>query len=138
MLDALSNSFYTIAGAILLASFGGYIAWRNARKTRVAAACAEFRRAFEQELRVFEFEPQIDGHALHGLLANALPKHRAAVREFRQYLNPLRRFRFDRAWRRFHGGSEVSPNFLPYYFGEQHRSLLIRRVKALLAFADDT
>lgn len=138
MFDVFLNNLYAIAGAFLLACFGGYLAWRNGHKVRLAAAGAELRRAFADELRVFEFEPNIEGHALHAMLAQTLPKHRAAVKEFRLYLSPLQRYRFDRAWKRFHGGSDQHPDYLPYYFGEGHRTLFIRNVAALLAFATDT
>ncbi len=50
MIEAFFSNPYAILGAILLASFVGFVTWRNNRVSRVAVASAAFRAEFNDAL----------------------------------------------------------------------------------------
>lgn len=50
MIEAFFLNPYAVLGAVLLAAFGGFIAWRNNHANRVAVASAAFRAAFNDAL----------------------------------------------------------------------------------------
>jgi len=130
--DLLSNPWPAI-GAILLAAWVGYIAYRNNRRNRLAAAAATFRSAIDPS--AFS---GIRGHQLHGALIKAFPAHCEAAKEFRRYLGPIDRFRFERAWRAYHGGDEEHPKFTPYYIPDNGPEILFQRLEALKRAANQT
>jgi len=138
MLEIILNNFYPISGAILLACFAGYIAYRNGRKVRLAQAAAVFRTAIDPH--IFR---DLTGHALHGALYSvsacngkiidgAFPKHKNAVNEFRRYLNPIERFCLNHAWNKYTGGNDDCPNFFVMYCGSENGAKLLKsRLEAL-------
>jgi len=103
----LLDHFTVLAGAILLTSFGGYIAWRNGRKTRMANAALIFRNAIEPN----KFDG-LRGHILHGALIQTFFEINKTVHEFRLHINIIDRMRLDHAWFEYHGGDEECPDFL--------------------------
>jgi hypothetical protein len=59
MIEVFFSSLYSIIGAILLASFVGYVSWRNNFKVRRANACAVFRSAVLSELGLIHPKPAV-------------------------------------------------------------------------------
>lgn len=137
MIDAFFSNPYNVIGIILLTCLGGYIAWRNAFKSRHAAACAAFYAAFEPELAIIRNNPRKDRTYL--LLA-AFRKHLAAVREFAHYMPWLQRRFFLRRWLRYHGGKTVDTHNLEQRYsnaGNQEvlMQLAVSRLEKLLCYA---
>jgi hypothetical protein len=133
MIEAFFSNPYAVIGALLLASFIGYVTHRTNRKGRTAGAAATFRAAID--LSVLS---KLQGHQLHGALIKVFPKHRDAAREFRRYLGPISRLRFHYTWRAYHGGNEEHPNFTQYYIGEDGPELLLQRLEAIKNAANQT
>lgn len=133
MIEAFFANPYAVIGAVLLACFGGYVAYRANRKGRIAEAAATFRAAIDPS--VFS-TPR--GHQLHGVLIKVFPKHREAAKEFRRHLGPIARLRFDRAWRAYHGGSEEHPNFTRFYIQENGSEFLLEKLEAIKNAANQT
>lgn len=140
MIEAFFSSPYSILGAILLASFAGYIAWRNGHKARIAVAAATFRAAIDPTVFYsFNGSVALHGHVLHAALIQTFPAHMAAAHEFRRYLNPIERWRFSRAWKAYHGGSEEHPDwFMRYCLPNNGTQLLTQRLEALRDVANQT
>jgi hypothetical protein len=130
--ELLSNPIPAI-GAILLAAWVGHIAYRNSRKSRLAEAAATFRSSIAPS--AFS---GMRGHQLHGALIRAYPVHREAAKEFRRYLGPITKYRFERAWRAYHRGDEEHPEFTPYYIRESGPETLFLRLEALKRAANQT
>ena len=134
MIEALLSNPYFAFGAILLACFGGYIRYRIARKNRVALAASIFRAAIDPA--AFS---GLRGHPLHGALIKVFPKHLAAASEFRRYLGPIDYWRFRKAWRAYHGGSEETQDwFVLYCLPRDGPQLLAHRLEALRNAANQT
>lgn len=108
--------------------------WRSRRDSRIIYGKL-LRDAFSDEIKIYESGDNIStGHILHGILIKAFAKHKTAFHEYRIHLGIIRRFRIDRAWKKYHGGDENNPNFQPYYIYDNRQSIFLSRVKKLLAF----
>ena len=148
MIEAFFANPYGAMGALLLACFGAYLAWRNGHKTRLANASSSFRNAFATELSILHSDSKID---VHDLLLSAFAKHSEAVVVFRPYLSFLKRSGFDKAWHCYHSNHKTSgyADDAPFgeYIGLYHaegagveaaRSLAIKNINALLLFSRET
>jgi len=133
MIDELFSNLWPVFGAILLAAWVGYIAYRNSRKSRLAEAAATFRSSI-----VPSAFSGMRGHQLHGTLICTYPVHREAAKEFKRYLGPIAKFRFERAWRAYHGGDEEHPRFIAYYIPESGPETLFLRLEVLKRAANQT
>lgn len=143
--NSLSESERWIYGLLLLAviTWNGHwlaqrlnhaLAIRRECGSRLASAAATFRAAIDPS--VFA---ELRGHPLHGALIKVFPNHLAAAHEFRRYLGPIDRWRFSRAWKAYHGGSEDHPNWFPRYcvpYGGPE--LLVQRLEALRSAVSQT
>lgn len=117
----------------------GYIAvhrlsfWRE-RRARLANAAIAFRAAVDPAVFC-----GLRGHPLHGSLIQVFPKHLAAAREFQRYLSPFNYWRFSRAWKAYHGGSEENPDwFMRYCLPANGPALLAQRLENLRNAASQT
>lgn len=134
MIEAFLNNPYGIIGVVLLACFSAYLAWRNGHKTRLASAATTFRSAIDPT--VFS---GLRGHPLHGALIKHFPAHLAATHEFRRYLGFIDRWRFRKAWRAYHGGSEENPDWFTHYcLPNDGPLLLVHRLETLRNAANQT
>ena len=97
LLDLIVGNFR----AVLIAALGGYIALRNNRKNRSAAAAACFRASLLQAFVGLYPSPvnwpaDIDTH-----LRRIFPNLQVAVAQFRPFVPWWRRHAFDNAWFRY-------------------------------------
>ena len=93
MIEAFFSSLYSVAGAVLLACFVAYLAWRNGHKVRVAVAAATFRAAFGNAVLALAGNSDTSSTVVfqnHGC-------HLAAIDAFRPYVAWYRRRSFRRA-----------------------------------------
>ena len=100
-LDLLIEHETAVLGSILGASFIAYLAWRNNRKTRHAAACDKFRYAVHSALAGLYPSPiawPSRQYAIIEELESRFVAIESAVSEFKYYLSPWRRLLFMRAW----------------------------------------
>lgn len=118
----MSNNIPAIVGSILLACLAGYIAWRNAKKVRIANAALIYRNSIDPE-KFNEFK----GHILHNALAQTFPEFKKTVHEFRLYVSIIDRYRLDRAWKEYNGGDEECPDFLVMYCISDNGPLLLKQ-----------
>ena len=158
MIEAFFSNYNAVSGAILLACFVAYLAWRNGYKARVATASASFRTAFAGDLAVFE-SGSIGDRDPMDYLRDAYPKHLEAVFAFSPFILNRHRRSFDADWNRYRygeqeDGSPQTPEtaaapedgirFLEYSF-EWHRfkpqsarDLAVKRMRKLLTYAEQT
>ncbi len=109
MIEAFFSNIYAILGTVLLACFGGYIAWRNGHKARIAIACITFRSDVLGALSGLYPIPvnwPDSGGAVNHMLAAAFPALQRAVAEFRDVLPRRKRRGFDKAWHAYRAGSD--------------------------------
>lgn len=86
MTEIIFNNIYHIFGAVLLASFVGYIAYRNNRKRRAAEAAIKFRSKFFTELEgLYPVTHYWDQGTFPRLYAS-ITKIESAATEFRYYV----------------------------------------------------
>ena len=98
MLESFNANPFTVLGAVLLAAFAGYIAWRNNFKTRQANAAAAFRASVHAAIADV---PEAAKHWDNNLLANLQSRLSAlglAVLAFAPFLNPVSRRGFLQKW----------------------------------------
>ena len=147
MVDFVVNNFLAIAAAVLGSTFVGYVAWRNAHKSRYATACGNFRASVLRALNGLHPHhanwPR-DGGAIDPMLRSAFPALQAAVAEFRPFVPWWRRRAFDRAWFLYHcsTGRPVDAQVYHHYmaFSDQPdpKATFHANVSRLLAFANAT
>ena len=153
--DLIVNNFWVIAGAILIAIFGGCIARRNHQDQRLAAASQKFRSNLLQAFIGLYPSPEqwpdkpnnIDARlrsifpALQSAIAPAL---QSAIAEFMPYVSWWRRRDFDQAWRRYHcsTGRKVDSQIYHHYLGfsgqPDPKVTFHSNVSKLLSFAKKT
>ena len=144
MIEQFLENPYQILGAVLLASFVGYVTWRNNFKNRRAAACATFRSAVLKELgsvypNVVSWPENIDG-----FLRSRFSALQAAVENFRPFVPWWRRWLFDRAWFRYRcaTGRKIDVQCYHHYMGfndnPNYKEAFKNNVLRLLSFANET
>lgn len=130
-MEIVSNSSAIVLIAALIGVLGAFQVQRYLGRREAAAA---FRATIDPS--VFA---GLRGHLLHGALIQIFPKHIAAAHEFRRYLSPIDRWRFRKAWRAYHGGSEEHPDwFVRYCLPRNGPQLLTERLEALRNAASQT
>ncbi len=142
LLTRLGEYLPAIFGAILLACFGGFIAYRNNRLSRLAAAASAFRASFADILSSLRNERE----DAHQLLETAFKQHESAVVEFARFLGPIKRKRFLEEWKAYYCHESANILFLEQYSGagsssgkrEMRRNLAIKRIEQLLSYAKQT
>ena len=100
-----------IVGSVLLACLGSYLAWRNNRKSRYAAACGKFRSSVLNALLGLYPSPvnwPPENMEIIKVLKHRFPELQSAVAEFRPYVPLWRRWLFDVAWRKYLNGKRWS------------------------------
>ncbi len=91
MIDAFVSNPYAALGAVLLASFVGFVGWRNNRATRVAAASATFRTAFADAL----LRLRASSEATYTIVFQNHDGHLLAINAFLPYVAWYRRRSFE-------------------------------------------
>ena len=150
MIEAFLTNLYAIIGALLLASFVGYVQWRNNFKVRRAAACATFRAALNNEITALESTGM--AVSTRNLFLSVHQKHSAAISEFRRYLF-WRGRSFDKCWKQHYYGHSFDAAafeipekdrlyliYLAITEAEEKaaKALAIKNIHALLRFAKQT
>jgi hypothetical protein len=102
MFDAINLNMDGIFGAVLLASFVGWVAWRNGHKVRKANACAAFRSVLLSELSPIYPAATAWPENIDAFLESKFLNLQTAVWNFRPFLSPFDKWRFDRAWKMFY------------------------------------
>ena len=98
MLNWVLDNPWVVLGPVLLAAFGGYVAYRNNFKSRRAAACASFRANVTNALSgLYPLAATWPANPERQLQA-AFPHLQAAVAQFRPFVPWWRRRAYDRSW----------------------------------------
>jgi len=108
LIDLLVEHGFAITGALLLACFAAFLAWRNNRKNRYASACIKFRADVLNELSGLYPVPSEwpePPTLIRKVLVDKFPPLQVAVHEFRFSLNPIWRPFFDIAWNKYLNGT---------------------------------
>jgi len=147
MAELVVNNFWAIAAAVLVAAFGGYVAWRNGQKSRHATACGNFRASVLRALdglHPHHAKWPKDGQAIAPILRAAFPALQAAVAEFRPFIPFWRRHAFDRAWHQYHcsTGRDIDAQVYHHYMAisdqPDPKATFHANVSRLLSFAGAT
>jgi len=148
MIDMIVNNIDIIAVSILLASFVGYIAWRNRRKKRIARAAIVFRSKILAELEGVYPIPRYLKDDVLNRFRESIPKIESAAAEFRHFVPSCSKNFFDTALKNYcehcnkiTWGSCVTFKILPgerkpEYIGP--KEIFRQNVNALLFFAKKT
>jgi hypothetical protein len=115
MIEAFFSNIYAILGAIVLACFVGYIAWRNGHKARRAIACDAFRRAVLDALPGLYPDTVNWPVDIRGYLRNAFPALQSAVVAFRPFVSRRKLSDFDLAWHSFYGATDTQNEAQKYH-----------------------
>lgn len=144
MFDFNVNTFWVIATAVLAPAFVGYIAWRNNRKNRVAAASTQFRAIVLRTLvglypSPVDWPDDIDAHLRH-----IFPDLQVAVAEFRPFVPWWQRRSFDDAWFRYRSSTgrkidiQVYHHYMSFSDQPEPKDTFYMNVSRLLSFAKKT
>jgi hypothetical protein len=63
-------------------------------------------------------------------------KHKRAAHEYRIYLPWFERFRFNKAWKKYHGGDEKNPDLFQYCTRDDGPAILRKRLEKLRSIAN--
>lgn len=142
MIEAFFSNPYAILGAVLLASFAGFIAWRNNHANRVAVASAAFRTAFNDAL--LRLTSSRDATSI--IIFQNHNGHLAAIFAFQPYVAWYRRRSFERAAKDYSLQANIQKgkgplealafDFTPE--AQAQRAALLASVKKLLSHASAT
>ena len=142
MIEAFFTNPYAILGAVLLAAFGGFVAWRNNRASRVADASAAFRTAFADAL----LRLSASHEATSIIIFQNHNGHLAAIIAFRPYVAWYRRGGFERAGKEYSLQANIQKakgpleglafDFMPE--AQAQRAALLASVEKLLSHASAT
>jgi hypothetical protein len=147
MLEAFFANQFAVFAAILLASFGGYIAWRNNLKSRQALAAAAFRTSILAAVADVPDASEHWGNEFLASLQSRLSTMGLAIATFAPFLNPISRRRFLQEWQTMRKHSEETlPKVLSaaeIHYGGAPAALQAKRefhaqVKDLLSHAQQT
>ena len=142
MIEAFFSNPYPVLATILLASFVGFIAWRNNRANRVAAASAAFRAAFNDAL----LRLTASREATSIIIFQNHNGHLSAILAFQPYVVWYRRCGFERAAKEYSLQANIQKakgplealafDFVPE--AQAQRAALLSAVKKLLSYASET
>lgn len=142
MIDAFFANPYPVLGAILLAAFAGFVAWRNNHASRIAVASAAFRTAFNDAL----LRLIASREATSIIIFQNHNNHLAAIFAFRPYVAWYRRRGFERAAEEYSLQANIQRDkgpiealvfdFTPE--AKAQRSALLKAVQKLLTYAAAT
>lgn len=142
MIEAFFFNPYAVLGAILLASFAGFIAWRNNRASRVAVASAAFRTAFADAL----LRLSASREATSIIIYQNHNGHLSAIITFQPYVVWYRRGSFERAAKEYSLQANIQQakgplealafDFTPE--AQAQRAALLASVQKLLSHASST
>lgn len=142
MAEAFLSNSYAVLGAVLLASFAGFIAWRNNRASRVAIASAAFRTAFADAL----LRLTASHNATSTIIFQNHDGHLAAIIAFRPYVTWYRRRSFESSGKEYSLQANIQKakgpiealafDFTPE--AQAQRAALLASVKQLLSHASAT
>ena len=129
--------------ALLGTIIGGFITYiftlRLSRNQMRQIAALKLREAFSEEIAILH--PYLGNKNVNAadILTKALPKHHAAVAEFRFYLSKKQRANFDQAWIDYYSaeGDDRCAWFTQYEVGDNARRLFQERVGKLLSYAKE-
>ena len=97
MIKVIFDNIYSIVGTILLASFIGYITYRNNRKNRIAEASIVFRRKVLAELEGLYPATQHWPENIYPRFSSSIVKIENIATEFRYFIPFYRKRAFDTA-----------------------------------------
>ncbi|NYG32573.1 hypothetical protein HZU83_20515 [Sphaerotilus montanus] len=109
VIQIIESNWPAILGAILLACFGAYLAWRNGYKARRAAAAAKFRAAVLTALQGLYPVPVAwpkNELRIRDELKERFPGLQTAVAEFETYVPWYKRKAFAESWNRYRLGDD--------------------------------
>ena len=139
MIEAFFANPHSVLGAILLASFAGFVAWRNNHASRVAVASAAFRTAFNDAL----LRLTASREATSIIIFQSHNNHLAAIFAFRPYVAWYRRRSFERAAEEYSLQANIQKakgplealvlDFTPE--AQEQRAALLKSVQQLLTYA---
>jgi hypothetical protein len=132
--DLIVKHFDKVAGIILTAVFGGYVAYRVNKKNRLADAGKRLLESFDITVHHIN---KYDGHfyLLENILRTEFESQKIAIREFRRHLNPITTVRFDSACRNYYGEYDDSPDFRQYVMSKDVQQTLLERINVITKFA---
>ena len=142
MIEAIFSNPYNVLGAVLLASFAGFITWRNNRANRVAIASDAFRAAFADAL----LRLTASREATSIIIFQNHNGHLAAIIAFRPYVAWYRRCSFERAGKEYSLQANIQKakgpiEALAFDFtseAQEQRAALLASVQKLLSHASAT
>lgn len=142
MIEAFFSNPYSVLGAILLASFAGFVAWRNNHANRVAVASSAFRAAFNDAL----LRLTASREATSIIIFQNHNDHLAAIFAFQPYVPWYRRRSFERAAKEYSLQANIQKakgplealafDFTPE--AQAQRAALLSSVQKLLRHASET
>lgn len=142
MIEAFFSNPYAVLGSVLLASFVGFIAWRNNHANRVAVASAEFRAAFNDAL----LRLTASREATSIIIFQNHNAHLAAIFAFQPYVAWYNRRSFESAGKEYSLQANIQKakgplealafDFTPE--AQAQRTALLASVKKLLSHASST
>lgn len=134
MYEIIEKYFIAILGGILTLSFGGYVAYRVNKKTRVAEAGKYLIKSFDIAIsHINKYDGQF--YLLENILRSEFEKQRVAIREFRRHIDPITTIRFNCACHNYYGKYDDSPDFRQYILSKDMQRTLIERINAIIKFA---
>jgi hypothetical protein len=148
MLNIIVENVHTIAGAILLSAWIGWIRWRNNKKSRLAEASAKFRNKVLNELEGLYPDTVNWPKDIDVKLRQTFPAIEIAVAEFRYFVPFYRKGAFDVAMKEYHNNccaitGDTCAAYVMYPDmrkpGEQSPEKIFKdSIEALLFFARET
>lgn len=144
MIEYFLANPYTVLGPVLLASFVGYITWRNNYKSRRAAACLAFRSAILAELGSIYPNAASWPSNIDAFLRSHFAALQTAVENFRPFVPWWQRWLYDRAWFRYRcaTGRKIDVQCYHHYMGfndcPDYKETFKNNVHSLLSFANET
>ena len=78
-----------------------------------------------------------DGHfyLLENILLKEFEGQKIVTREFKRHLDFINRYRFNKAWNKYHGGNDDAPYFRDYLMSGDIQGSLLSRINDILKFA---
>jgi hypothetical protein len=142
-MDAIVSNADAILSAVLLACFGAYLAYRNSRLSRRAAAADRFNAAFSPALAFLDkarrhgsYHDRPDASAF---LREAFVSHAAAIEEFRPFVSLMRRKAYEKVWKEYcdiaHAGTVEAVFMAESIDPDDPWKALQDQIRAILNFA---
>ena len=144
MIQAILTNPYSIFIPFLLASFVGYVTYRNNRKVRYANACAAFRAAVLAKFPGVYPIPTTWPANPNAFFRSVFSDLQVAFQQFRPFVPLYKRWLFDRAWFKYRcaTGRKIDLQCYHHYmdFSNQPDPKIVFRqnVDRLLSFAKQT